>query len=105
MASDHLFEGRPLQKLHDDVGPAEVLAEIMDRADVGVIESRGGARFSLEPFQSRRVLSDLKGQKLDRDRAPEANVLGAEELAYASGADLLGNAIMPYSLAEQPSPL
>ena len=45
---DPFAKRHALQQLHNDEGLAVVLAQLVDRADVGVVEGRGGARFALE---------------------------------------------------------
>jgi hypothetical protein len=50
--------------------------DVMDRADIGVIERRSGAGLTLEPFVSRRVLRQLGGKKLERDAAPQPRIFG-----------------------------
>ena len=45
---DVFGEGGPFDVLHDDEGGAFVLAEVVDRDDVGVFEAAGGLRFAEE---------------------------------------------------------
>ena len=42
-----VFEGHPVEKLHRDEGPA-VFADVVDRADVGMVERRRGVGFTLK---------------------------------------------------------
>jgi hypothetical protein len=42
----------PVHEFHDDQRPAFVLAKIVDRANVGVIESRRGARFDAQTLEN-----------------------------------------------------
>jgi len=39
-----------------------VLADVVDRADVGVVETGGGLRFALEPLQRRSVPKSFSGR-------------------------------------------
>jgi len=103
-AADLLSEGPSLEKLHHEVRPPLVLAEIVESADVGVIEGRRGSGFPLKPFESFPLLAGFERQELDRYRASEASVLGAKHLPLPPRAELLGDAVMPYDLAKQPSP-
>ena len=45
-----MVEGLPLQQLHSDEGLAFMLAALVNRTDVGVVQRRGGAGFTLEAF-------------------------------------------------------
>ena len=44
-----------VEELHRDEGLALVLVDVVDRADVGVLERRGRARFALQPLERLRV--------------------------------------------------
>ena len=45
------------QQLHGEEGLALMLAEFVNRADVGMIQRRGSARFALKPLQSARIVA------------------------------------------------
>jgi hypothetical protein len=51
----------PLQQLHSDQGAAFVLADVMNGADIGMIEGRGGAGLALEALQLLEVEMLLVG--------------------------------------------
>ena len=55
LTRDHVFERLPLQKLHYDERLVLPLVNLMNRADVGVVQTRGGAGFALKTFQSLRL--------------------------------------------------
>ena len=46
-----MLQRRPVEKLHHEERPAVLLADIVDGADVGVIQRRGGARLAAESGQ------------------------------------------------------
>ena len=53
-----------VQKFHDDELLAVLLPNLMDRADIGMVECGGCLRLPLETGQGLGVLGDVIGQKL-----------------------------------------
>ena len=76
------FEAR-----HDEEVGAVVLADIVERADVRVIEGRDRFGFALESLAAIRVGRGFVGQNLDRDGAIEPAVFRAIHLAHAARAE------------------
>ena len=72
----------PSTTLHDDVGQAGGLADLVDGDDVGVVERGGGPRLLREAAHAARVGGELLGQELDRDVAVEVVVARAPDLAH-----------------------
>src|SRR5262249_51261005 len=70
------------EALHDDERGAAIVADVMQRADVRMGELRYRARFAFEPLAELRVGSEARRQNLDGDRALEACVAGAIDLAH-----------------------
>src|SRR5688572_12406333 len=58
-------EALTLQQLHDDERAALVLADIIDGADVGVVQRRGGSRFGPKTVDRLCIVRQLLGQELD----------------------------------------
>ena len=85
------FERFPLQELHDEKRGARFLADVEERADVRMGESRDGARFAVEAFAELRVGGQRLGEHFDRDGAIEARVSSFVHLAHATCADLRGH--------------
>ena len=71
---EHLRQGLSLDELHHQ----EVGADVVERADVRVIERRDRSRFALE------ALVEPLPSDLDRDGAAEPRVPGAKHLAHAA---------------------
>ena len=61
--------------------------DLVDRADVGVVEDGGGLGLSQESLFGFRVPADLLGQELERDRPAQFRVLGLENDAHPALAD------------------
>ena len=67
LARDHVLESVPLQQLHHDEGLALELINFVNRANVGVIKTRGGTRFALKPLQGLRVANKVGWEELQSD--------------------------------------
>ena len=65
-------EALALEKFHNDVGHAVVLTDIVDRADVGVVEGRSRARLAHEASEPFGVTGEIPGENLDRHLTIEA---------------------------------
>src|SRR5262249_974255 len=76
-----------LDALHGDVEGRPVRADVEDRDDVGVVESRGGARLLLEALQPPAVIGDLLLQDLERDPAREPRVPRPIDLTHPTRAE------------------
>ena len=63
-AHDHVSQGLSLQQLHGDIGSPILLAQVVDDADVAMIQSRSCLRLALKTAQRLRISRDLLGQKL-----------------------------------------
>ena len=74
---DSMPESLSLQKFHDDEGLSFVLADFVDGADVGMIQSGSGPRLALEPLQGHSIGGQSLGLELQGDVAPQSQVLGS----------------------------
>ena len=92
--ADALLEGLPLQQLHGDKVAAVGLPDLVDGADVGMVQGRRGPGFALEALQRRRVFFQLSGQKLQGDVPAEVEVLGFIHHAHAAAAKLVQDAVV-----------
>jgi hypothetical protein len=72
-----------LDVLHHQI----VRADVVQRADVRMIEGGDRTRFALEPVRERRL------QNLDRDRAIQARIVGFVHLAHAASAELFSEGV------------
>ncbi len=79
-----MFERLPLQQLHSDEVLTVRFVDLVNRADIRVIERRGGEGFPLEAFASRGIILQLLGQELQRDMTAQLQVLGLVDDAHAA---------------------
>ena len=67
-----LLERLAVEQLHGDELRALELVHLVDRADVRVIERRGGARLAQEAFSGLLVADAIGRQELERHEAARA---------------------------------
>ena len=89
----------PLQQLHHDEMTAIHFTDVVDGANIRVIESRGRTRFSLKPFQRLRVFLHSLWQEFQRDTPAKARVLRLIDDAHAARAQLVRDLVMEKKLA------
>ena len=84
--------GRPAQRLpfeileHEEVD-AVLMPDVVQRADVRMIERRDRARLALEALAQLRIRRERRRQDLDRHRAIEPRIARPIDLAHATRAD------------------
>ena len=83
-----------LQQLHHQVVQRELrwsigrlLADVVQRADVGMVQGRHGACLAVEPLAKLRVGRQAVRQDLDGDRAVQPRVPRAVDLSHAARAE------------------
>src|SRR5436853_7369622 len=98
-----LLQGLALQILHDNEGPAVVLADIVNRADLRMIERRSRPRFNAEPLERLRILRPFFRQELDRNGPAKPNIFGLVHYSHPAGSQLLNNSIVGNRLSDHNS--
>ena len=81
-------QGRAVDQLHHDEWPAFVLPQGVDRADVGMVERRGGPRLAEEPLQPDVVAGVFRRQELQRDLPVELRIARSIDNPHAPPAQL-----------------
>jgi hypothetical protein len=76
---DDAVERLAIDQLHGEKGQAVVFADLVDRADVGMIDRGRGA--------GRVVIAVSRAQDFDRHVTTEFVVVGAIHVAHAAGAE------------------
>ena len=72
---------------HRDVQQPVRLARLVDRDDRGVLDRRRQPRLAQEPLAIGAVVGERRPQQLQRDLAPEPQVLGAVDDAHSAAAE------------------
>jgi hypothetical protein len=94
-----MTERLAFQKLHHDEGLALVLSEVVNRADVRMIERRGGPGFPLESFHRKRGRKPVFRQEFYGDRTPQVDVLRPVNDTHTPAAEFFFNTVVGYGLA------
>jgi len=71
-----------------------ILADLVNRQDVWMIEPNYGMRFLLKPLQALRVAGKARGQEFERSLAARCHVGGQIHFAHPAGADLFRNFVV-----------
>src|SRR5947209_15542845 len=90
----HLFQRAAFQELHGDEGGALGFINVMDRADVRMIESRCRPSLAPQTFQRLRRLRQFIGKKFKRHDSPQPQVLGLIHNSHAAAAQSLEDPVM-----------
>jgi hypothetical protein len=83
---------------------ATFLADVIDRANVGVVERGCCLGLAAKALESVAVLGEIVGKELEGDKTSEARVLGLVDHTHPASAELLDDAVVRDSLIEQESP-
>ena len=81
-----------------------VLVDVVDGADVGVVECGGGLGLPPEPLEGDPIAEELLGQELQRNGSVEAGVLGLVDDTHASAAKLLEDPVVGDRLPDHGNP-
>src|SRR2546425_4177047 len=95
-----MLECLTLQQLHCDKGLALAVINVVNRADIRMIERRGRLTFPLEAFERLMIFSERLGQELERDKTVQLGVLGLVDHTHAAAAKLFQNAVVRKSLSD-----
>src|SRR5260370_37594602 len=89
-----MLKRQAVQKLHGQEEMAVFLPNLMDGADIGMIKGGSGAGFAAETLQCLRILRDIVGEKLKRDKSAERDIFGLVNHAHAAAAEFLDDAVV-----------
>ena len=89
-----ILQRQPVQKLHGDERFAVLIVNFVDRADVRMIQCRGGLGFALEAAESVRVFGHFIRQELEGNKPAELHILSLIDHAHPATAELLDDAVV-----------
>ncbi len=100
LAVHEIAKALAFELLHDDVGLAVEVADIVDGADVGMIQLRGDARLTQEALQRLVIVEQVVRDELQRDAAAKASVFRLVYHPHSTATQLAQNVIVGNGLAD-----
>ena len=91
---DAMLQRYAVEEFHHHEDAAVFFADVVNSADIGMIQRRCRTRLAAEALQCSRIARYVVGQELERDKASQARVLGLVDDTHAAAAKLLDNAVV-----------
>ena len=98
--ADAVLQGNALEKFHGDEGFAVVVADVVNGADVGMVQRGCGLGFALKAGEGLRVAGDIVGEKLESDEAVQAAVFRLVDNAHTAAPEFFNDAVMRDGFAD-----
>jgi len=92
--NDPLAQSLPFEHLHCDIGAALEFSDLIDGADVGMIERGSGARLALEALGSLAVVCEHIRQEFQGHTPAKTQVFGLADFTHSAAAETAQNSIM-----------
>src|ERR1700733_8618515 len=94
-----MLQSFAFEKFHGDEGAAFVVADIVNRANVRMIECGGGFGFTPEALESVFVVGEIVGEKFQGDGPAESRVFGFVNHTHTAATKHFEDAIVGNGLA------
>ena len=101
LTADEVLERNAVEKFHDDVRFAVLLTNVMNGADVGMVEGGGGLRFPFEARKRLGVFGHVVGQEFERDAAMQAGVVRFINNPHTTAAESFDDPVMGNGLPNE----
>src|SRR5579872_1995071 len=92
--ADAVLQRQSIQKLHSDEGLPVLIVDLVDGADVRMVQCRSGLGFALKATECLQVFGYVVGQELESDEAAELHVLGLIDHTHPAPAKFLQDTVM-----------
>ena len=97
---NQMLERDAVKKLHDDESFTTLLADVVNRADVRVVQSRGRLRFAPKACQGLGIAGDFFRQELECHEAMQTSVFGLINYTHPATAQTFDDAVVRDTLAK-----
>src|ERR1700758_5529052 len=94
LSADAVLQGLSFEQFHGHEGTAFDIADIVNGADVGMVESGGCAGFAAEAIDGLRIVGNALGNEFQGDVAAEARVLRFVNYAHPTAAEFLDHSVV-----------
>ncbi len=101
LAFDTVLQRRAFQELHGDKRLALMIADLINGADVRVVERRRSARLAPQPFQRRSIPSQFRWKEFQSNEAAEVQILCLVDNAHPAAAQFFQDAVVRNRFADQ----
>ncbi len=99
LAFDATLECPPIQVFHGDEGLTVLLAKVVDRANIRMIECGSSLRLTPEAFERPLLVCHLQRQEFQGDHPVQASVFSLVHDTHATSTQLLEHAVVQDGLA------
>jgi hypothetical protein len=93
-ALDGVLQRLAVETLHRKVGVAVFPADIVNRANVGMIQRGRRLRLAAKPFERHLISAQIFRQEFQRNKSVKPRVFGFVDNAHAAAAQLFHDAVM-----------
>jgi hypothetical protein len=100
MAADALLQRRAFETFHHDERSPICLANVINRANVRVIERRGSFRFPFKAFEHLRILRQFFREEFQGYGTIQANIFCSVDDSHSTTAELSGDPIVRNGLTD-----
>ena len=91
---DPVLQRLAIEKFHGDERLAVHFVHVVNRADIGMIQSGGRARFAAKSLERLAVRGKIFRQEFQSNEAAEFRILSLEDDAHPAATDFLYDAVM-----------
>ncbi len=89
-----MLQRQAVKKLHGDKSMTLILANLINRADIRMIQRRSRLCLALKTRSGQRILRHFVRQKLQRNKAAQAGIFSLVNHAHTAAAQFLDNAVV-----------
>ena len=95
-----MLQGYAIEVFHGNGGHAILLTDVVNGADIWMIECRGSLRLALKSAERLRVARELVGREFQCDETMQPRISGLINHAHPAAAQLLHDAVVRNGLAD-----